>query len=44
MAENKKLFITRDTQHRLIKDIRDIVRNPLLDQGIMYVFMTKMIC
>jgi len=36
MAENKKLFITRDTQHRLIKDIRDIVRNPLLDQGIMY--------
>jgi len=36
MAENKKLFITRDTQHRLIKDIRDIVRNPLLDQGIIY--------
>jgi len=37
MVENKKLFITRDTQHRLIKDIRDIVRNPLLDQGIMYI-------
>ena len=36
MAENKKVFITRDTQQRLVKDIRDIVRNPLRDQGIIY--------
>ena len=37
MAENKKIFITRDTQHRLVQDIRDIIRNPLRDQGIIYV-------
>ena len=33
---NTKVFITRDTQHRLISDIRDIVRHPLTDQGIYY--------
>ena len=31
-----KVFITRDTQHRLISDIKEIVRNPLTDQGIFY--------
>ena len=30
---NKKLFITRDTQHRLITDIKDMMKEPLTDQG-----------
>ena len=33
---NTKIFISRDTQHRLISDIKDIVCNPLTDQGIFY--------
>ena len=33
---NKKLFITRDTQHRLITDIKDMMKEPLTDQGIYY--------
>lgn len=45
-AENKKLdkiqvsdsvFITVETQRRIIKDVRDILRHPLHDQGIYYV-------
>lgn len=35
-SQNKKLFITRDTQHRLVNDIKDIIQNPLIDQGIYY--------
>lgn len=35
-AKNTKLFITRDTTHRLITDIKDIVQNPLTDEGIYY--------
>ena len=34
--KNSKIFITRETQHRLISDIKDIVCNPLTDQGIFY--------
>ena len=33
---NKKLFITRDTQHRLIADIKEIVHHPLTAEGIYY--------
>ena len=33
---NTKLFISRDTQHRLISDIKDIMKSPLTDQGIYY--------
>ena len=36
MSENKKILITRDTQHRLISDIKEIVKSPLTDQGIYY--------
>ena len=35
-TQNQKLFITRDTQHRLIADIKDIIQNPLNDHGIYY--------
>jgi len=35
-SEKNNIFITRDTQHRLISDIKDIVRTPLTDQGIFY--------
>ena len=38
MSENKKILITRDTQHRLISDIKEIVKSPLTDQGIYYAF------
>jgi ubiquitin-conjugating enzyme E2 Z len=34
--KNKILFITRDTQHRLIADIKEIMQSPLTDQGIYY--------
>lgn len=33
---NTKLFIMRDTQRRLIADIKDIMLHPLIDQGIYY--------
>ena len=35
-AKNKNVFITRETQHRLIADIKDIMQHPLTDQGIYY--------
>jgi len=34
---DKSYIITKETQKRLISDIKDIVNNPLTDQGIMYV-------
>ena len=36
MAENTKIFITQSTQKRLISDIRELMKNPLTDQGIYY--------
>ena len=34
--ENIKIFITRETQKRLISDIKDIIKYPLTEQGIYY--------
>ena len=36
MAE-KKLFISKETQKRLLKDVADIMRNNLSNQGIYYI-------
>jgi len=33
---SKNIIITRSTQKRLICDLRDLMRNPLADQGIYY--------
>jgi ubiquitin-conjugating enzyme E2 Z len=30
-------FITKDTMNRLLKDVRDIIKNPLINQGIYYI-------
>ena len=30
-------FITKDTMNRLLKDVRHIIKNPLIDQGIYYI-------
>jgi ubiquitin-conjugating enzyme E2 Z len=32
----KTITITKDTIHRLLKDVRDIIKNPLTDNGIYY--------
>ena len=34
---NKKKFVSRDTQRRLIRDISSLYKNPLNDQGIYYI-------
>lgn len=36
MSEKKNIFITRGTQHRLVADIKEIIRNPLTEHGIYY--------
>ena len=37
MADKKiKVFIPRETQHRLVSDIREIMKNPLTEHGIYY--------
>ena len=34
---NKTISIPRDTVMRLLKDVRNIVKNPLTDNGIYYI-------
>ena len=36
MADEAEVFISSTTQRRLLKDVRDIVKNPLTEQGIYY--------
>ena len=36
MSQDKNIFITRDTQHRLVADIKEIMKNPLTEHGIYY--------
>ena len=35
-SESKSSFISRETAHRLLRDVRDIIKNPLTDNGIYY--------
>ena len=30
-------FISKETMNRLLKDVKQIIKNPLIDQGIYYV-------
>ena len=36
-SQSKSIVISKDTIQRLLRDVRDIIKNPLNDNGIYYV-------